>query len=255
MSSFGSSFYKGILGETFGSAFVNQTDREAAAKSQEALAMAGINPESVNPEALKATVEKTKEGGFFSGDYLGGVLGGSASLATKLYLTRKLPFSKVNVFGGTKVLNILNEAVKTGAAYEQAGIVFPDEAKELNFLGGMLGGLGAGLVPTAKLKGATQRMLTAAFGDKAPIAANIIAAAVQRTGAGVGETAEELGNTLGPILQESSSFTDAMEKLGEQFPDLSSAGKFEATTMLMGGVMNSGADVHGPDMSVGDVMF
>jgi len=256
-----SSYFENLIPEVQqGVLSPTQTKKASTMRTVEALALAGIDASTLNPEIIKGNSEVTSEHhGLGDSRFWANTLGGTASIMTKMAVANKaIPLGQniSKVFGKKKILKYLGEAVQSGVNYSKAGIVSHDD--ELTFASGFFGGLGAGLIPSPKAIKLADASIRATFGDKAMQAAKVISNnGVRALAAAGGETFEEIGNTLGGILKESSTYDDFTQGLRKAFPDVRSDVEFVVSTMIMGGGMKAAEMASGgeSDESAGDQLL
>lgn len=244
VENFWGSFGDSMLGGTLDSG-TRMNKQEVSGHVLRAMQIAGVTEHDLQPGTLEMTRKQLEASGLSDPSYWGELAGNSAGLALPLMvsgaITGRLPTPKA--IASRPLLNLVYGAAKSGASYEIAGEMFKDQEDELNFLGGLMGGIGKDVAGSA-MGAMGKKAVGMVFGDKADDAAKaIMKYGAARAGSGVGETAEEFGQTIAQLAQSSSTFGEFQKKFGEQFPDWSAAMKFAASTMVMGMAMGGGNDV------------
>lgn len=218
--------------------------KEKAMVFMESLSNAGINPDILDPDRMKAVkADADKKKNYQTSEFWGDLLGGSLSMAVQIGVGNKaMPVkSLADLWKGTKLMKYLGGAVDSGISYQKAGMIFGDNAEELNFTGGFFGGIGSGLIPTGSMRKEAVNAVTRTFGDKAKDAAiAMMRGGAKRVGAGTGETLEELGNTLGNIFNESDTGQTLLGALHKQFPDMDATLDFMIGSFVSGAIMSGG---------------
>ncbi len=166
-------------------------------------------------------------------------------------ITRAMANSKV----GRGIVKGLTTSAKTGLDYEAAGAIFGSQEDELTFLSGFIGGNAANLA-SGGLKGANKLVgkMSGLFGDKTDEVISAVTKfggnyslkkGAEMTGRGFGETAEEFGNELGNIIDETGFNDEVFDQLSQRFGDPSEAFHFAASTFMMGVMMGAGSNTVG----------
>lgn len=162
-------------------------------------------------------------------------VGGEILEAAKVFKTSAEVLSKLKY--GKQALEIarksavVKDALKSGVQYQTAGTIFQDE--NLDFTSGVAGGVGMGLFQKV-----SKPLLSMVPKDvKAGFLAEIGKKAANMTGSGVGEVVEESSQQLSQYIKEAIA-DGSINKIGEyihrDFKDLSDAGKFIASTFILG---------------------
>jgi hypothetical protein len=162
-------------------------------------------------------------------------VGGEILEAAKVFKTSADVLSKLKY--GKQALEIarksavIKDALKSGVQYQTAGTIFQDE--NLDFTSGVAGGVGMGLFQKV-----SKPLLSMVPKDvKAGFLAEIGKKAANMTGSGVGEVVEESSQQLSQYIKEAIA-DGSINKIGEyihrDFKDLSDAGKFIASTFILG---------------------
>lgn len=235
-----SGMYGGVV-----AAEAEMTKQDMASNMLLAMQVAGVSEKDLQPGALEMTKKRLESYGLGDGAYWGELLGSSAGVAIPLMAggAATAPMKAPRIIASKPLLNLVFNAAKTGASYELSGQVFQNQAEELNFLSGFMGGIG-GEVAGGAMKKMGAKAVGAIFGDKTPEAINAIARfGAASAGSGVGETVEEFAQTITQIAQQSSTFEQFQKKFSEQFPDWSAAANFAISTMVMGMGMGIGNNV------------
>ena len=140
-----------------------------------------------------------------------------------------------------KATRLLLGATESGVAYEAASI-FGDEAvaDDASFVSGALGEVfSQGLSAVAK-NNIVMSAMVKAFGKNASKAQRYMAITAQRSGQGFGEVAEEYGNEIGSIINESDGSLKKMQDLYlERFGTLDQNIEFGIMTFGMGVLFGS----------------
>ena len=125
-------------------------------------------------------------------------------------------------------------AAQSAAQYGGTGIIFPVQADELNYMGGLFGYVGqesvTALLPSAKR---FTPLLKKMFGEQgSQRAVNALIRSGQLVGRGIGETGEETGQELASIFrQENTPFFDELDR---RYGDMEDVSKFLISTFVMG---------------------
>lgn len=162
-------------------------------------------------------------------------VGGEILEAAKVFKTSAEVLSKLKY--GKQALEIarksavVKDALKSGVQYQTAGTIFQDE--NLDFTSGVAGGVGMGLFQKV-----SKPLLSMVPKDvKAGFLAEIGKKAANMTGSGIGEVVEESSQQLSQYIKE-AIVDGSINKIGEyihrDFKDLSDAGKFIASTFILG---------------------
>jgi len=249
---FNTGFMGSLAGQ--GSPLSNTQRQEDAINLARNLQIAGVSPEALYDPTMTGVKDRMEEPGFFSGEYLGGLAGQSTGLMASIMATTAITrgvglgtaVSRAVQLGNKAlgltgkysgaILPLLGDALESGINYEAAGRINVDNDDELDFVGGFLGGAAASVGSSGfnALKSSVARF----FGDKAQDAANmVINFGASRLGSGVGETAEEFGQQIGQLWEQSSTGQDFWRRMDEQFGTVDKTTKFIASTMLMGAFM------------------
>lgn len=253
---FTDSFLPAFMGGMYGGvveATGGMSRQEMSSSMLQAMQVAGITEQDLQPKALEMSKKRMEEYGLGDAAYYGDILGSSAGIALPLMVGGSVtaPLKLPRMAAGTSligkiiapVVNTSIKAAKTGGTYELTGQVFQNQQEELNFASGFFGGIGSEVVGSAVNKMGARAVATL-FGDKAPEAMKTIGRfGALSLGSGTGETAEEFAQTITQIAQSSDTFEQFQRKVGEQFPDWSSAAKFAFTTMIMGTGMAAGNNI------------
>lgn len=244
LSNIGPAFGKAILGGT-AEADLRMNRQEVSGHVLRAMQVAGVSEQDLAPGALEMTKKRLQSNGLGDGAYWGELIGASAGLALPLMVggaaTSGLKAPKV--VASKPILNMVFNAAKSGASYEYSAQFSKDQGDELTFLGGFMGGVGKELAGSA-IGAMGRTAIGNVFGDKAPEAIKAVTRfGAARAGSGVGETAEEFGQTMAQIAQSSDTFAEFKAGFAKQFPDWSEAAKFAVSTMVMGMAMGGGNEV------------
>jgi hypothetical protein len=140
-----------------------------------------------------------------------------------------------------RVSKLLLGATESGIAYE-ASALFGDEAvgDEASFLAGALGEVFSQGLSTVAKRNIVMSAMVKAFGNNASKAQKYMAIVAQRSGQGFGEVAEEYGNEMGAIIDESNGSLKEMKSLfKERFGTLDQNLEFGLMTFGMGIIFGS----------------
>lgn len=155
---------------------------------------------------------------------------------------------------GRGLVQTMFGGAKTGLQYELTGELFRSQEDEANFMSGFLGGVLSKPVEKGFDAIGAMKIINSLFGNKTKEAASAIAkfgGAIKQgavVGAkGIGEVAEEFGNELGNIYNESSTFQEMMGKIEERFGTQDDIMRFFIQTFVMGAGMGAGN-------TIGDIM-
>jgi hypothetical protein len=232
---------------TFSDASLSTTEQEESSIVFDVLQKAdvGKNVSEENIKALESSFDMTT--GEKAGSMLGATIammpafiqGGAAVRGLKNITKLGRAFDKLK--DTNRFSKFLLGAVEQGVSYEAAQF-FGDEAvqDEASFLSGALGEtFSKGLSAIGKRNVYMQIMLKA-FGNNASKASKFLAIAAQRTGTGLGEMAEEYGNELGNIINESDGDLKKVKDLWvERFGKLDQNLEFGLSTFGMGVLFGS----------------
>ena len=191
-------------------------------------------------KALESSFDMTR------GETIGSTLGATLSMmpaffaagagVTKLKNITKLGKAFDKVKDMNRVTKLLLGATESGVTYEAAQL-FGDEtvAEEASFMSGALGEVFVqGLSAVAK-RNIWMSAMVKAFGKNASRAQRYMAIAAQRGGMGFGEVAEEYGNEIGAIINESDGSLKKVKDLFlERFGTLDQNLEFGIMTFGMG---------------------
>ena len=244
----GTSLVKGIMPDVLEPSMfdVNEALRpqEIANNFMSSLSNAGIDPTILDPQKVKAVTDQAAiRDNYLTPEFWGDLAGGSFAMATQIALGNKLmPLGSLEkLWSGTKFGKWFGQALDSGISYQKAGMVFGDNADELNFASGFFGGAAAGFIPSGTMRKQASDAVARTFGDKAKEAAMVMArGGLKRAAAGTGETFEEIGNTLGNIFQESDTGRSFMDAIHKQFPDTDSVVDFIIGSFVAGAIMSGG---------------
>lgn len=231
------SFFSGLSdGTTF------TTEQEESSIIFDALAKSEtISSISENQmKALESSFDMTR------GETIGSTLGATLSMipaffaagagVNKLKNITKLGKAFDKVKDMNRVTKLLLGATESGVTYEAAQL-FGDEtvAEEASFMAGALGEVFVqGLSAVAK-RNIWMSAMVKAFGKNASRAQRYMAIATQRGGTGFGEVAEEYGNEIGAIINESDGSLKKVKDLFlERFGTLDQNLEFGIMTFGMG---------------------
>ena len=243
---FFSQFGKNVL-STLSDASLYTTEQEESSIIFDVLQKAdvGKNVSEENIKALESSFDMTT--GEKAGSMLGATIammpafmaGGGAVRGLKNITKLGRAFDKLK--DTNRFSKFLLGAVEQGVSYEAAQF-FGDESikDEASFLSGALGEtFSKGLSAVGKRNVYMQIMLKA-FGNNASKASKFLAIAAQRTGTGLGEMAEEYGNELGNIINESDGDLKKVKDLWvERFGKLDQNLEFGLSTFGMGVLFGS----------------
>jgi hypothetical protein len=250
-SGFGSTAWSGLLNTMGGkgSPLSSTSKQEDAMALMQNLQVGGVSAEMLSDPTMGFLKERAKEPGLFDRSYVGNLFGTSGGLMFHLLLaaegTKGLglasalsSLTKAANLGkkGTTVLALLGDAIESGINYKTAGTFSVDNAEELTFAGGFLGGIAGGLGKMGVNK--ASKVIAKVFGDKATEAVKTIASwGARRAGAGVGESFEETGQQIVQLWNQSDTGEAFWEKIGKQFGNVSEVVKFYVSTFMMGAIM------------------
>ena len=133
-----------------------------------------------------------------------------------------------------------------------------DLGEEASFLSGYLGQAISGPVGKALSSAPMQAMFNKLFGASAPIVYNQIKALGGRVSSGLGEYGEEVGNTLGPILEtymNEQDFGRLKKDLTEQFGKLEPNLELFIGSVVMGMAMGSGTGIGDASLNKGREVY
>jgi len=223
------------------------TEQEEAEIVLDALAKSDIleNVSKEQMEALEGAYDMT------TGEKIGSTLGATLSMmpafASAGFAVRSLKnasrlgkaFDKLK--DTNKFSKFLLGAAEQGLTYEAASF-FGDESveEEASFLSGALGETFAKGLSAVGKRNIYMQLMAKAFGRNAPKAHRALAIFAQRSGMGLGETAEEYGNEFGSIINESDGSLSKMKDLWkERFGSLDKNLEFGLMTYGMGIIFGS----------------
>jgi len=232
---------------TFSDASLSTTEQEESSIVFDVLQKADVGKDvsEENIKALESSFDMTT--GEKAGSMLGATIammpafmaGGGAVRGLKNITKLGRAFDKLK--DTNRFSKFLLGAVEQGVSYEAAQF-FGDESikDEASFLSGALGEtFSKGLSAVGKRNVYMQIMLKA-FGNNASKASKFLAIAAQRTGTGLGEMAEEYGNELGNIINESDGDLKKVKDLWvERFGKLDQNLEFGLSTFGMGVLFGS----------------
>lgn len=209
------------------------SQQEGAQNILGAMVQSGIDLSVYNPDKLNDLKERTKGYGLGDSRYWGELLGGTAGYLLPGFVGGALtqPFKISKAIKGTKFLgrltNIAADAVDSGAAYMVGGTLLP-RYEDMTFvsgaLGGVFGNVGKNILPLIPFLNKEGK--------------NFL---VNRIAAGIAETGEEFGNTIGETWKQ-YGMDGFWEGMKEQFPNADETFKFVISTFALGTVMGSGTE-------------
>jgi DNA-cytosine methyltransferase len=209
------------------------SQQEGAQNILGAMVQSGIDLSVYNPDKLNDLKERTKGYGLGDSRYWGELLGGTAGYLLPGFVGGALtqPFKIEKAIKGTKFLgrltNIAADAVDSGAAYMVGGTLLP-RYEDMTFVSGALGGafgnVGKNILPLIPFLNKEGK--------------NFL---VNRIAAGIAETGEEFGNTIGETWKQ-YGMDGFWEGMKEKFPNADETFKFVISTFALGTVMGSGTE-------------
>jgi len=225
-------------------------------------AISNVADAMVNQNALAATQDLAQPVEAYSPPWWGGLTGTAISIipgmaignkATSLAsLPSKLKTIKtlISIAGKSKAKTYAKfivptlEATKEGLKYETAGNFLSENLKdEANFASGFMGQLLVG--PFGKVVSGKnmQSLVGWFFKERAPQAAAILTSAGNKMAAGVGESIQETGEAVGPLVQEyfqTGDWGQLKTNLTKQFGDMDANMELFVGSFVMGMAMGSG---------------
>lgn len=223
------------------------------------------------------TLQKIKEKAIitnFSREGAGQMLGTTSAIMIPLLLTRKIGSGAIKLLGkiekylvgvnSTKAIDTINKAeaiynrtlsttklgrflkpvIAQGVEMEAAGRFVGSSSDELYFLGGIAGGIGAGIFE--KILGVlpvdqAYNYLYNIFGSETNRVVKALIKSGQMASQGVAETAEEVSQELANIYKSTDSFSEMKAELNKRYGTLDQIQEFVISTIIMGsafGLMN-----------------
>jgi hypothetical protein len=225
-------------------------------------AISNVADAMVNQNALAATQNLSQPAEAYTPEWWGGLFGTSASIIPGFVLGNKvtslgtLPTklktikTLINVVGKSKAKTYAKfivptlEATKEGLRYEAAGNFLSEDLKdEANFASGFMGQMLVGPFGKA-VSGKNMKALVGwFFKERAPQAAAILTSAGNKMAAGVGESIQETGEAVGPLVQEyfqTGDWGQLKTNLTKQFGDMDANMELFVGSFVMGMAMGSG---------------
>lgn len=229
-----------------------QTEQERADLLNIATTQAGIEPNAINKTVASNIEDKSKSEKAYSANWWGGLAGNSAGMIPQFMagaaIVENVPaMARFNTaMSGSRWGRFISGATTTGSEYAAAGALAPDGSSlegEGTFASGFLG---SGISQVA-MKGMNSKLVSSIFNslfkDKAQVAAGIVSAAGKRVASGLGETGEEIGNSVGQLVdlyQQTGDWEQVKKQFNDQFGTPSKNMEFFLSTFIMGLAMGSG---------------
>jgi hypothetical protein len=269
---FGKEFWSKYSG-----AFRAHTPKSQLEKSQQ---LAGDLMQLGTPlnENVKVSADIREDGtfgdhGLDDPEFWGSTLGTSAGIMHQMMASEAIP---VNM-GGVKLVNrtkalrniskakglskllrkagygaakLTESAIKEGVKYQKAGLTFQKNQDELNFVSGLYGGIGSGIAKGLLQKSKPlQRSIMNMFSKEGQskmvqaisnFGGKVSKQVASRTGAGIGEVAEEFSQEIANIhMSDNPDFFAEMEK---RFGTMDKASKLVVSSFVMGFFMGGGSN-------------
>lgn len=238
------------------SQYVISNPSELASYVKESLALSSLPNDVLSKATGKIVSEKAKGPESYNKEWWGNFIGTSVGMipyfaaGTSLVKSASvaMDFAKIsNYLAGAKFGKYLvSYPVMTGLGYKTAGYLMPANSlvkDEATFLSGFFGGLGVvGVNKLINTRYVTQ-MFNKLFGDKAESMALMIAKSGERVANGVGETFEEAGNNIGPMIDAwiaTGDFQKLKSDFNENFGSMDKNLELFVASFTMGAIMGHG---------------
>jgi hypothetical protein len=231
------------------------TEGESANLLNVATVQAGIDPKSINKGVESDVFLKEQSEKPYSANWWGNLAGTSAGMMPNFMvaggLLKGVPaLAKFNTaLNGTKFGRFIASAATTGAEYQAAGYLAPDGSTlsdEGSFMAGFLGGAFTKVASKVLNQKVASEIFNKVFGTKANAAAEIVSAIGRRTASGLGEIGEELGNSIGQLVdvyQKTGNWEEVKKQFNDQFGTASKNMEFFISTFVMGLAMGGGNQI------------
>jgi hypothetical protein len=218
-----------------------------------------LSDDLITEGAIGAVNQMSEKPEAFSAPWWGELTGNSLALmpafliGNKASAAAKVPalFEKVAValkaqkYG--KYLSPIILPAEKGLEYAAAKPFLSENlADEASFLSGYLGQAISGPVGSVLSSAPITNLFNKMFGSSAPIVYNQIKALGNRVSSGLGEYGEEVGNTLGPILETyiaGQDFGQLKKDLSENFGELDANLELFVGSVVMGMAMGGGSGI------------
>ena len=218
-----------------------------------------LSDDLITEGAIGAVNQMSEKPEAFSAPWWGELTGNSLALmpafliGNKATAALKVPalFEKVAValkaqkYG--KYLSPIILPAEKGLEYAAAKPFLSENlADEASFLSGYLGQAISGPVGSVLSSAPITNLFNKMFGSSAPIVYNQIKALGNRVSSGLGEYGEEVGNTLGPILETyiaGQDFGQLKKDLSENFGELDANLELFVGSVVMGMAMGGGSGI------------
>lgn len=231
------------------------TETQKANLLNVAITQTGIKPSEVSDIISGNITAKIDANKPYSANWWGELTGSSAGMmpsfaaSGKLVSSLKAVQSMNKALGAKKFGKFLATAIEEGLAYKGAGYISQDDSnipEQSSFMSGFLGsslGQGAAGVLGGKLAVSAFNKL---FGKNATAAKELVVNASNRVANGLGEYAQEYGQTVGSLVteyQKTGDWNELKTQFNDQFGSMSKNLEFFVSTFTMGLVMGGSTEL------------
>lgn len=238
------------------SQYVISNPSELASYVKESLALSSLPDDVLSKATGKIVSEKAKGPESYNKEWWGNIVGTSVGMipyfaaGTSLVKSASvaMDFAKIAKYlaGAKYGKYLVSSPVMTGLGYQTAGYLMPANSlvkDEATFLSGFLGGVAQAGINKIINTSYIAQMFNKLFGDKAEAMAIKVAKSGERIGSGVGEYAEEVGNTVGEMINTWSStgdFKKLKSDFEQNFGSMDKNLELFVASFTMGAIMSHG---------------